>query len=76
MFHTEHIVYIAKRKRHTIKDCYFRKRNGREASDKRTDPKSAYAITAKADSNCQIIPTITISAPDDHKSNECSNKQH
>ena len=65
-----------KRKSHTIKDCYVRKHNGRDASDKRTEPKSAHAITSKADNKCQIIPTITITAPDDHKSNECSNKQH
>ena len=65
-----------KRKSHTIKDCYFRKHNGRDASDKRIEPKSAYSITSKVDSKCQIIPTITITAPDDHKSNECSNKQH
>ena len=65
-----------KRKSHTIKDCYFRKHNGRDANDRRTEPKSANVITSKADSKCQIIPTITITAPDDHRSNECSNKQH
>lgn len=65
-----------KRTSHTIKDCYLRKRNDRVANDKRTESKSAYAITSKPDSKFQIIPTITITAPDDHKSNECSNKQH
>ena len=66
---------FCKRKNHSTENCYSRKRQEEKLNETETGLKSAYAITSQTNDTSRIIPTITITAPDNSATTYADTKE-
>ena len=66
---------FCKRKNHSTENCYSRKRQEEKLNETETGLKSAYAITSRTNDTGRIIPTITITAPDNSATTYADTKE-